>query len=362
MSRTREINRRFIRRQWRKLNFAEKFQPFFDGEISLNKRKIRCLKDSYKSSIWKLEIQAGQKTFPLILKISKQLRHERPESTVERNISRKAKKVLQPFMPKIYLTKKNINGHDLWVFMEYIESVNGRLQYSPDHFAKIIPALAKLHAATINERFKPYEELFAGWLPRYNSREMMKERIETNNQTVYYLKQAMKIPNLRELLHPHYRRLLKLLAKGPGYFPEVGQSGMCIIHGDLHTNNMVCHNLRAKDWGIQFIDWEGAKLAPCWYDLVSLIGIFLAYRREWADQEETITRRSIRLYAKEMEKNGVVFNSDPLLLYQKAYLKRILEKSLYLQLNWAVTGKKEAKLLPVYLEKIKVLSEKTGLC
>ena len=76
---------------------------------------------------------------------------------------------------------------------------------------------------------------------------------------------------------------------------------------------------------------------------------------KWKDEEEEITGRCVHLYAKEMSNNGVVFTIDPMRLYRMAYLKRMLERSLYLQLSWAVTGKKEAKLLQVYVRKIEAL-------
>jgi len=57
----------------------------------------------------------------------------------------------------------------------------------------------------------------------------------------------------------------------------------------------------------------------------------------------------------------VSFSLDPMKLYRMAYLQRILQRGLYLQLSWAVTGRKEAKLLQVYLEKTKALSKELGL-
>ncbi|WP_256759891.1 aminoglycoside phosphotransferase family protein [Cohnella sp. WQ 127256] len=361
MSRAKEIDRRLIRRKWKEMNFAHEFEPFYDDEVTLNHRKMRCLKDSYKSSVWKLEIKVNQKSYPIILKISKHLRKARPESTVEKNIYRKAKKVLQPFMPQIYMTKRNVNGHDLWVLMEYIEPIKGRVKYNPDHFSKIIPTLAKLHASTMGNRIEQHERVFAGWLPRYDSQELIDERVQINQQTIYYLEKAMDIPKLKAKLNPHYTPLRKLLKRGPGYFPEVTKAGMSIVHGDLHTANIASNNIKDKDWKLKFIDWEGAKFAPCWFDLVNLIGVFLAYRREWKDEEEAITRRSVHQYAEEMRKNGVDFEIDPMKLYEMAYLKRILERSLYLQLSWAVTGKKEAKLLSVHLEKLSMWGKKYGL-
>ncbi|MCQ6559701.1 aminoglycoside phosphotransferase family protein [Paenibacillus mendelii] len=361
MSRLKEINPRLIRRKWRKMQFADAFKPILNGTVTLNHRNMKCLKDSYKSSIWKLEIKSGHTSMPVILKISKQLRKPRPESTVEKNIYRRARKVLQPFMPRIYLTKRNINGRDLWVFMEYVEPVKGQVEYNPDHFDRIIPTLARLHAATMNEKFLRHKEMFAGWLPRFDSEEMLAERVRLNKATLQHLDEAMHIPKLKAIVQPYYSLLRNILNKGPGYFPEVSQAGLSIVHGDLHTANMACDNVKELVWDVKFIDWEGAKFAPCWFDLVNLIGVFLAYRREWKDEEEEITKRCVQLYADEMRKNGVVFKTDPMKLYQMAYLKRVLERGLYLQLNWAVTGKKEAKLLRVYLEKIRVLEKKIGL-
>lgn len=322
---------------------------------------MECLKDSYKSSIWNLEINADKKSLPVILKISKYLKDERPESTVEKKIYRKASKVLQPFMPEVYLTKKNVCGSDLWVFMEHIDPLKGRVIYNPDHFDKIIPTLAKLHASTMNERFLRQEKLFADWLPRYDTKEAHEERVHLKKFTLYYLDEAMKNKDLNTMITPYYSLLLTILKRDGEYFPEVRKEGCSIIHGDLHTANIVCRDVTKKVWDIKFIDWEGAKYAPCWFDLVNLIGVFLAYRKEWKDQEDAITHRCVHLYANEMRKNGVTFKSDPLKLYEMAYLKKVLEKGLYLQLNWAVTGKKEAKLLESYLEKIKVIGEKLEL-
>lgn len=353
MGRTKKIDKRFIRGTWRKMDLSKSFQFFSDKEIRLKHRRMECLKDSYKSSIWKLVIAADSKRLPVILKISKELKDERPESTVEKNMYIKAIKWLKPFMPEVYLSKRNINGRDLWVFMEYIKPLKGRLQFHPDHFDKIIPTLARLHASTMNERFIEQEKLFSDWLPRYDSKEAREERKSLRESTLYYLNEAMKNHDLNMIIEPYNSLLLKIMERDEEYFPQVRLSGCCIIHGDLHTQNIVCPNVNKNEWSIKFIDWEGAKFAPCWFDLVNLIGVFLAYRQEWSSEEEAITERCVHLYANEMKKNGVIFHTDPMELYEKAFFKKILEKGLYLQLNWAVTGKKEAKLLQVYLDKIK---------
>ena len=171
----------------------------------------------------------------------------------------------------------------------------------------------------------------------------------------------MKIPTYRQLLDPYVSLLRRLLEKGPEYFPEVRRAGCSIVHSDLQLSNIACHHVKRQHWNIKFIDWEGGKFAPCWYDMVSLIGVYMAYRREWSDKEEAITKRCVRLYANEMQGNGVTFLTDPMKLYQMAYLQRILQRGLYLQLKWAVTGRKETKLLPIYLTKIQALSKTLNL-
>ena len=170
MSRSEEITKRFIRRRWRSLQCAKKFKKFWNKEVVLNHHRMECLKDTYKSCIWKLEIEVDNKRIPIILKVFKPLSKPRAESTIEKNMYRKASKVLQPFIPIIYMTKKNVNGRDLWVFMEYVEKIQGRIQFHPRQFEKIIPTLAKLHASTMSESFTPHKKLFTNWLPSYDSR------------------------------------------------------------------------------------------------------------------------------------------------------------------------------------------------
>ncbi len=367
MSRGKRVDKKFIRRRWRSLSCSEKLKSSFNSgegvteEVVLNHRQMTCLKDSYKSSVWKLEIIVNGKKQPIILKIFKHTRKPRLESTVEKNMYRKGKRVLQPFMPDIYATKRNVNGHDLWVFMEHIPKIQGQLQFHPRYFERIIPTLAKLHATTMSKSFDQRGSLFASWLPRYDSKEMVKERMEWREKTLFYLDQALKLPKYRVVVEPYSLLLRRLLQKGPEYFPEVLQAGCSIVHSDLQLSNMACHNVNRKHWDIKFIDWEGGKFAPCWYDMVNMIGVFMAYRREWRNVEDVITERCVKLYAREMEKNGVTFQLDPVKLYQMTYLQRMLQRGLYLQLSWAVTGRKEAKLLKVYLEKTKILSRSLGL-
>jgi len=358
MSQMSKIDKRLIRIMWTNLQVADVFSRLLKERATLHHR-MKCLKDSYKSSIWKLEVRAGKARLPVILKITKVLDEERPQSIVEKNIYTKGAKVLKSYMPEIYAAKRSPYG--LWIFMEHIAPIKGRVPYSPEYFERIIPTLASIHAATMGNNFKQHEERFAGWLPRFDSPAMLSERIRLNRLTIHYLDEAMRIRRLKTILKPHYTKLRKLLEAGPGYFPEVSQAGLSIIHGDLHTANIVCHNVLKPAWQIKLIDWEGAMYGPCLYDLIYLVGIYLGYRREWEDQEEEITRKAVEQYSTELEKNGVHLGAEPLKLYKQAYLKRVLERGLYLQLNWAVTGKKEAKLLQVYLDKLNTWGKQVGL-
>lgn len=236
--------------------------------------------------------------------------------------------------------------------MEHGRPIKGQLTFTPNHFLQIIPSLAELHSRTYNDRYKANKSLFSGWLPHYLSDPLKQERMQTNEATKELLEQAMRIDRLKEIIHPSYAKIKKMLDRGPLVFQELVEAGQCVVHSDLQTANMFCDNIRKKSWEIRFIDWEGAKYAPCWFDMINMVGIFFAYRKDWRPHENTIVRRCVELYANEMKKRGIVFQSDPYKLYKMAYLQRIIEKSLYLQLNWEIYGIKKAVLLPVFLNKI----------
>src|SRR5690606_35968852 len=134
-------------------------------------------------------------------------------------------------------------------------------------------------------------------------------------------------------------------------------AGQSVLHSDLQTANMCCDNIKKKQWDIRFIDWEGARYAPCWFDMINMVGIFFAYRKDWRSQENAIVQSCVELYAREMKKRGISFKRDPYMIYKMTYLQRIIEKSLYLQLNWKIHGIKQAALLPVFLNKINQWSD-----
>jgi len=347
-----------ISMKWRENQFADRFALHFGQPVTLNDHLMECLKDTVKSTIWKLEITINKTPYPVILKIFKAPVAD--QDLIELNMYRKAYGILPDLMPTIYAVEE-MNNHDCWVFMEFVPQLKGQIIFTPDYFDKIIPALAKLHSRTYNDRFYDRWETFVGWLPLYHAEAKVVERQKAQRDTLEYLDKAMDRKDLRPKLDSSYKRLQFILNKGPEYFRELVQAGKSIIHNDLQTPNIGCGNVGEAEWNIKFIDWEGARFAPCWFDLFSLIGVFFAYRKDWRKDEEAVVHRCAHLYAAEMEKHGIAFLENPVRLYKMAYLQRILERSLALQLQWAVEGQKPAYLLEGYLEKIEIWGKELGL-
>ncbi|WP_256759892.1 phosphotransferase [Cohnella sp. WQ 127256] len=345
--------------KWREAQCADKLAGHFGHAVTLNDHNMECLKETVKSTIWKLEITANGVIYPVILKIFKA--PVANQDLIELNMYRKASGILTDVMPTIYAIEEEADGQNIWVFMEFVPQLKGQVIFTPDHFDKIIPALAKLHAQTYNERFYDRWETFVDWLPLYQSESKILERQKANKETLEYLDKAMSRPDLKQILDPSYSRLKVILSKGPEYFQELVQAGKSIIHNDLQTPNIGCNNVGEADWNIKFIDWEGARFAPCWFDMFNLIGVFFAYRKDWRSSEDAVIHRCTHLYTEEMRKYGIEFKVDPVRLYKMAYLQRVLERSLYLQLQWATDGQKQAFLLEGYLEKIKVWGKELRL-
>jgi thiamine kinase-like enzyme len=340
-----------VRRTWRKLGLSQKVGAVIkDSTLERSIHRRRCLKDSFKSSIWSVEIRGAGKPRTVILKIFKDV--QRPESVVELNMYRYGQKLMNGLMPDIYFMERNVAGSPWWVGMEHVQPIKGQLEFTPHHFVRMVPALAEMHARTFGKRMDPHKKQFIGWLPFYDSKPLAKERAQMKKDTLEMLEIAMRRPELKALIGTRYPWLVRLLKKGPIYFPEVLEAGQSILHSDLQTSNMGCHVLGKKVWNIKFTDWEGARYAPVWFDLVNMIGIFFGYRQDWRHKEEAITKKCVYLYAHEMKKHGIAFKHDPYRLYQMAFLQRILEKTLSLQLTWAVKGIKPAKLLPPLLVKL----------
>jgi len=345
--------------KWRELQCADKFTEVIGHPVVLNDQHMECLKETVKSAIWKLEISTPQGTDPLILKIFKAPIED--DSLVELNMYRKANVILSGLMPNIHLIQQDVNGKDVWVFMEFVPQLKGQIIFTPDQFDQIIPTLAKFHARTYNDLFYSQWDVFSDWLPLYHSELATLERQKTNEKLLEYLEKAMNRPELKIRLDTSYSKLQRILSKGPEYFPELIQAGKSIIHNDLQTPNIGCSNVGEANWNIKFIDWEGARFAPCWFDMFNLMGVFFAYRKDWRKDEDAVVLRCAHLYAAEMNKYGIEFQEDPVRLYKMAYLQRVLERSLPLQLEWAVEGNKQAFLLEGYLDKIDVWGKELGL-
>ncbi len=345
--------------KWRENHCSDKFAGHFGHSVTLNDDRMECLKETVKSAIWKLEITASTTSFPIILKIFKAPVAD--QDLIELNMYRKASGILPDLMPTVYSTEEGSNGQDIWVFMEYVPQLKGQIIFTPDHFDKIIPALARMHARTYNDRFYNQWETFSDWLPIYHSESNALERYKTNRETLKYLDKAMAVPELKQKLESSYNMLQVILPKGPEFFPALVQAGKSIIHNDLQTPNIGCFNVGEENWDIKFLDWEGARFSPCWFDLFNLAGVFFAYRKDWRNDEDAVIHRCSHLYAAEMAKHGIEFQEDPVRLYKMAYLQRVLERSLYLQLQWATEGHKQAFLLEGYLEKIKLWGKELGL-
>ena len=349
-----------IIKQWQYFGWKEKFEDVLGKNVELVDDQIVCLKNSReRTSIWKLIITNGVESLPLVLKIYKPPLKE--NHIVEINMYLKANKVLHEFMPKVYWVESKVNSEEIWMFIEYVEPLRGQITLTPKHYDKIIPTLAKFHAQTFQDRFFQNDDLFDSWLPHYHSKLMTSERNKHISKTFECLDKAMKDPNLREIVSPSYTIIQQILKKGPIFFPEITKNGQSLVHGDLHIHNISCHNARKdEDWQIRLVDWESAKYAPVWFDLVVLVEILIDFRKDWHKDADEIREHCVHLYCEEMKKHGITFQTDPLKLFKMTYLQRTLEKRLLNHLRRVLRGEKSI-LLKRYLEKINVWGKELGL-
>ncbi|MBE1553893.1 phosphotransferase [Sporosarcina limicola] len=349
-----------IIRQWRHFGWNDKFKNVLGKNVKLVEKKIECLKNSReKTSIWKLLVTYEMETIPIVLKIYKPPLKE--NHIVEVNMYQKANKVLHEFMPKVYWIEQNVNAGEIWMFIEYVRPLRGQIKLVPKHFNNIIPTVAKFHAATFENRILQHGDIFNSWLPYYDSKSMVLERSKHIEKTKEYFDLAMKDPGLRGLVEPSYNVIQQILQKGPVFFPEMKGSGQSLIHGDLHVHNISCQNASENpDWGIRLVDWESAKYAPGWFDLVVLVEILIDFRKDWQNDAEEIRKHCVHLYSEEMKKHGITFQTDPLQLLKMTYLQRTLEKRLLNHLRRVLRGEKSA-LLERYLEKTIVWGKELGL-
>lgn len=349
-----------IIRQWRHFGWHEKFRDVLGPNSKLVEKQIVCLKNSReKTTIWQLMITDGIEVLPVVLKIYKPPLKE--NHMVEMNMYQKASLTLHEFMPQIYWIERNVNGGEVWLFMEFVRPLRGQIKLTPNHFDAIIPTVAKFHAATFESQLEQHSNISDSWLPHYDSQSMALERSKHIEKTKKYLDLAMKDPGLRGVVEPSYTAIQQILQKGPVFFPEIMASGQSLVHGDLHVHNISCQNATTnQDWKIQFVDWESAKYAPVWFDLVVLVEILLDFRKDWHKDAEEIRNHCAHLYSEEMKKYGITFQTDPLELLKMTYLQRTLEKRLLNHLRRVVRGEKSL-LLERYLEKTMVWGKELGL-
>lgn len=346
--------------QWRRFGWENRFKMAFGKPVKLLEKEVECLKNSReRTSIWKLMITDGTTEIPLVLKIYKKPLKE--NHVVELNMYQIANTFLQEFMPKVYWIEPNVKSGEIWMFIEYCKPLRGQIKLDPSHYDNIIPTVAKFHAATFEKRISQHSDIFDSWLPDYTSKSMDSERRKHIEKTKEYLDLAMKDSNLRGLVEPCYKNLHRIFRKGPIFFPELMESGQSLIHGDLHIHNISCRNANEnEEWDIQLVDWESAKYAPGWFDLVVLVEILIDFRKDWQKNADAIRNHCAQLYSDEMKKYGITFKTDPVQLMKMAYLQRTLEKRLLNHLRRVLRGEKSV-LLERYLEKTMVWGKELGL-
>lgn len=349
-----------IIKQWRLFDWKDKFIDILGKNVELVDGQIECLKNSReKTSIWKLIITNKVKSIPVVLKIYKPPLNE--NHTVEINMYQKGNNILSEFMPQVFWIESNVNSGEIWMFIEYVEPLRGQIKLAPKHYDQIIPTIAKFHAQTFEHRISQNGDVFDLWLPNYYLNTMVTERNKHIEKTKEYLDLAMNDPELKRVVSPSYKIIKKIFKKGPLFFPEIVENGQSLIHGDLHVHNISCHNAKKdQDWQIRMVDWESAKYAPVWFDLVVLVEILIDFRTDWHKDADEIRKHCVQLYSEEMKKHGITFQTDPLQLFKMAYLQRTLEKKLLNHLRRVLRGEKSV-LLPRYLEKIMIWGKELGL-
>ncbi|MEI4801956.1 phosphotransferase [Bacillus sp. FJAT-51639] len=345
-----------LSRHFEKLKIAEKLSYSMDKRVAIDPDKIECLKSTRRSSIYKIFIQSKAEYYPIVLKIYNSADYK---NEIEINMYDRAYPILKEFLPEIYHIEQT--GNETWIFMEFVRQIRGQITFSPKHFDYIIPAVAKLHAHTFEDNIKKHKDVWKYWLPIYESSRMRSDRTRNIEKTIDFLDDGMKDDQLRGIIKPYYKSLVKLYNRGPDFFPELFKNGSSITHGDLHLQNICSNNVTLHaPWNIQFIDWESTKYAPVWFDMVVLVEILLGFRKDWQNNAEEIRTHCVEVYAKEMQKNGINFKTKPIDLYKMAYLQRTLEKGLHTQLR-RIFDNRGGELLPYHLEKISTWGSELGL-
>lgn len=304
-------------------------------------------------SLWRLHLRTtGGQAHPVFLKILKSTRRNR----VECNVYRRARRLIAPVLPQVYALRSHRGW--MWIFQEQVEPLADRFSFSPESFARVMPAVARLHAAAFRPGPAVTPEPFRPWLPSY-ARGIYYKR-DAYERTRRAIKRALRSTRLAALLRPHLPTLDILLKQGPAQFRELARTGWSVIHGDLHLHNICCNDLQAEPWDVRFIDWESARFAPVWFDLVVLVEMLIDFRQDWWPHEVQIRRRAVAEYLRAMERQGIRIAEKPWRPLGLAYLQRTLEIGLRTQLRRALQGR-PAPLLPRYLEKLTRWSRALGL-
>ncbi|RST76313.1 DUF1679 domain-containing protein [Siminovitchia acidinfaciens] len=342
------ITEKQIIENWNQWGLVNKIPIKFKG--SLRKRHMTVIKDTETRSVWRIDVPLSDGSFPVILKIYKEsaFNSKQIESLLYKNLKDTE---INEFIPVIYDIRIISAVNETWIFMENLKVMNKKQDFSPEDLYKIVSRVAQFHAKTFENQ--PVANLITSIVPGFQT-ERRSQHLESLKT---HLQQARKDSFLQPLINQYCPHLFEL-AELDLDFPEVIQSGMCLVHGDLHLGN-ICYDEKNKN-RIKFIDISAATFSPCWLDVVKTVEFTIDNRPEWADISHKIRRKSIRIYTREMNQRGISFTEDPGRLYRLAYLMTVFEKELRRHLMFILQG--ETRLIfPQILKKISLFSEEVDL-
>ena len=330
-----------IRRRWQAWRVAEAVAIAHGHPRRPQLRAVRLRLRNRRYSLWQLELEAdGSPLPPVILKV---LSHHR-RNRVERELWCKGRRLLAPVLPILYGCH-TLDGHT-WLFQQQVLPLAGRIALRPATFAQILPAVATLHALAWRMGPGPAP---TPWLPNCSDGPYAGPRAYARTRA--YIERALRRQDLRRLLKPYRGLLMALLDGGSGLFGELAATVWSIVHGDLHMHNVCCNDLGSRRWDVRFIDWQTARFAPVWFDLVVLVELLIDFRRDWWPEAADIRRQAFEHYRRALEERGLELSGDPWRLYRLAYLQRTLEIGLRTQLRRALDGR-DSPLLERYLHKL----------
>lgn len=294
---------------------------------SLQEQDINVIKAGITRSVWRINVPLTNGAFPVILKIyhGNKTFKKFYEWKVYQQLENTA---LGDFLPEFYEIKVVRDKSEVWIFTEYLDVFEERQTLTPAHLYKITSRLAELHATTFEHQ--KIADLIRHTIPEYQTA-VWDERLAYLKR---YLMQAKLDPALSHVIDQYCPEIDQLTQLDLS-FPELMDSGRCLTHGDLHLGN-VCFD--HEDKKIKFIDLGVATYSPCWLDLVKLVETAIDSYFEKGQSE--IREACIRIYVKEMKKQGITFSEEAGRLYRLAYLKRVFEKELRRNLRATLKGKR----------------------